>query len=176
MCVGLLFFSIQPIAFLKFSLPSPSCHLILPNIPPPPHTNLFKHDHTLVKFCRWLTDQINMLHNELFQVFMGWNTIPLTLCSASIEFLLDVAMLSLHNYNELANLIGKGFWLTIAFSKLFTSHWLYVCIIVQQRTILFLAYCRLLTYCIMASSNWTHFAAAIFTLFIERAFYYFQLP
>ena len=26
--------SIQPIAFLKFLLPSPSCHLILPNIPP----------------------------------------------------------------------------------------------------------------------------------------------
>ena len=82
-----------------------------------------------------MTYRSNMLHNGLFQVFMVGNTIPLTLCSASIEFLLDIAMLSLHNYNELANLFGKGFWLTIAFSKLFTSHWLYVCIIVQQRTI-----------------------------------------
>lgn len=165
--------SIQPIAFLKFSLPSPSCHLILPNIPPS-HKSLLTWSH-IGKILQ-MTYRSNMLHNGLFQVFMVWNTIPLTLCSASIEFLLDVAMLSLHNYNELANLFGKGFWLTIAFSKLFTSHWLYVCIIVQQRTILFLAYCRLLTYCIMASSNWTHFAAAIFTLFIERAFYYFQLP
>ena len=168
--------SIQPIAFLKFLLPSPSCHLILPNIPPPLTQISLNMTTHWQNFADDLQIKINMLHNGLFQVFMVWNTIPLTLCSASIEFLLDIAMLSLHNYNELANLFGKGFWLTIAFSKLFTSHWLYVCIIVQQRTIFFLAYCRLLTYCIMASSNWTHFTAAIFTLFIERAFYYFQLP
>lgn len=61
-----------------------------------------------------------LFKHEIFQVFMVWNTIPLTLCSRSIQFLLDVAMLSLHKYNELrilANLIGKGLWLTVAFSK-----------------------------------------------------------